>query len=150
MTTQLCKYYVGCLLLIRKFSQWKIPIVLFSTDRKINSKRMIAFSSIAFVVGKFSLHQSPFFLNCTQIKNICTVTDGNETYVLHLLAIIHTCYATCRDQIPDCAEYTKTACQAPYDTWARTNCPLFCGFCCKVWFQFFFSYPRMDKTRVHV
>lgn len=61
MTTQLCKYYVGCLLLIRKFSQWKIPIVLFSTDRKINSKRMIAFSSIAFVLGKFSLHQSPFF-----------------------------------------------------------------------------------------
>uniref|UniRef100_K1S478 Kielin/chordin-like protein n=1 Tax=Magallana gigas TaxID=29159 RepID=K1S478_MAGGI len=44
-------------------------------------------------------------------------------------SIIHTCYGTCRDQIPDCAEYTKTACQAPYDTWARTNCPLFCGFC---------------------
>lgn len=49
--------------------------------------------------------------------------------IAFVVAIIHTCYGTCRDQIPDCAEYTKTACQAPYDTWARTNCPLFCGFC---------------------
>ena len=38
---------------------------------------------------------------------------------------------TCVDKLPDCAEYTKSACQEPYVSWAYHNCPAFCGFCRK-------------------
>ncbi|XP_048730399.2 kielin/chordin-like protein [Ostrea edulis] len=36
---------------------------------------------------------------------------------------------TCRDVLPDCSEYTKSACKPPYDAWGRKNCAAFCGFC---------------------
>ncbi|XP_062592500.1 kielin/chordin-like protein [Saccostrea cucullata] len=36
---------------------------------------------------------------------------------------------TCSDVLPDCHEYTKSACQAPYESWGRKNCARFCGFC---------------------
>eukprot|EP00105_Crassostrea_gigas_P008349 XP_011422885.1 PREDICTED: cysteine-rich motor neuron 1 protein-like [Crassostrea gigas] len=35
----------------------------------------------------------------------------------------------CTDVLPDCSEYTKSACQAPYESWGRKNCARFCGFC---------------------
>lgn len=36
---------------------------------------------------------------------------------------------TCSDSISDCSEYGKSACVAPYLTWAKTNCASFCGLC---------------------
>uniref|UniRef100_A0A8W8MCC6 ShKT domain-containing protein n=1 Tax=Magallana gigas TaxID=29159 RepID=A0A8W8MCC6_MAGGI len=36
---------------------------------------------------------------------------------------------TCVDTPPDCAEYTKSSCTAPYVNWAYSNCKAYCGFC---------------------
>ena len=47
---------------------------------------------------------------------------------------------SCMDGLPDCAEYTIAACNAPYRTWAYTNCAKFCGFCRK---SFSNQYSRM-------
>lgn len=38
---------------------------------------------------------------------------------------------TCVDTLPDCAEYTKSSCTAPYVNWAYSNCKAYCGFCRK-------------------
>ncbi|XP_061190034.1 spondin-1-like [Saccostrea echinata] len=38
---------------------------------------------------------------------------------------------TCVDILPDCREYTRTACEAPYRLWAYQNCAAYCGFCRK-------------------
>lgn len=38
---------------------------------------------------------------------------------------------TCADTLPDCAEYTKSSCTAPYVNWAYSNCKAYCGFCRK-------------------
>nr|XP_022309718.1 uncharacterized protein LOC111115328 [Crassostrea virginica] len=52
--------------------------------------------------------------------------------VLVLPALFVSCHGnTCVDELPDCAEYTKSACQEPYVSWAYHNCPAFCGFCHK-------------------
>ncbi|XP_062592494.1 putative epidermal cell surface receptor [Saccostrea cucullata] len=49
--------------------------------------------------------------------------------ILLITATLSTCNGICRDLLPDCAEYTQSACKAPYDSWARKNCANFCGFC---------------------
>uniref|UniRef100_K1RBT6 Uncharacterized protein n=1 Tax=Magallana gigas TaxID=29159 RepID=K1RBT6_MAGGI len=35
----------------------------------------------------------------------------------------------CVDKLPDCGEYTKSSCKAPYVNWAYNNCKAYCGFC---------------------
>jgi len=35
----------------------------------------------------------------------------------------------CRDAIDDCSRYGKDSCIGQYATWAKNNCPLYCGFC---------------------
>ena len=35
----------------------------------------------------------------------------------------------CADVLTNCPEYSRSACQDPYVSWARKNCARFCGYC---------------------
>ncbi|XP_078331214.1 putative epidermal cell surface receptor [Crassostrea virginica] len=66
-------------------------------------------------------HLKEIYVNMVRLVFAC--------FVLVIAISLPSCYGVCQDQITDCADYTTSACSAPYDTWARRNCPLFCGFC---------------------
>ena len=38
----------------------------------------------------------------------------------------------CVDTLHNCAQYTDSACKAPYLQWAADNCRAFCGLCCEL------------------
>lgn len=35
----------------------------------------------------------------------------------------------CTDKLDNCADYGRSVCNAPYDGWARRNCPYYCTMC---------------------
>ncbi|XP_046372060.1 uncharacterized protein LOC124146050 isoform X1 [Haliotis rufescens] len=35
----------------------------------------------------------------------------------------------CKDSIPNCDTYGHASCTGPYESWAKTHCQAFCGFC---------------------
>ncbi|XP_078323120.1 uncharacterized protein LOC111126932 [Crassostrea virginica] len=37
--------------------------------------------------------------------------------------------SACRDSVDNCFQFPKTYCFGTYETWARTNCPAYCGYC---------------------
>nr|XP_022309755.1 spondin-1-like [Crassostrea virginica] len=53
-------------------------------------------------------------------------------FLLMLASYLVCCYGDqCMDVLPDCREYTLTACELPYRNWAYHNCAAYCGFCRK-------------------
>ncbi|XP_061165053.1 collagen alpha-6(VI) chain-like [Saccostrea echinata] len=36
---------------------------------------------------------------------------------------------SCVDKVDNCYQFEKYYCMPPYETWARTNCPAYCGYC---------------------
>ncbi|XP_046567225.1 uncharacterized protein LOC124275653 isoform X4 [Haliotis rubra] len=35
----------------------------------------------------------------------------------------------CKDSIPNCDSYSHASCTGPYESWAKSHCQAFCGFC---------------------
>lgn len=50
----------------------------------------------------------------------------------------------CFDVLDNCKAFGKQACSSTYETWARKNCNLYCGFCSKFSADFLQSFVNVD------
>lgn len=96
---------------------------------------------LCFVLPRRSCLSKFFVTSRRKIRKCETVEDDSYFFYCHCVVSRPTDPPPCVDTLDNCAQYSDSACKAPYLEWAADNCRAFCGLCCEL-YCYCWSVPR--------